>query len=308
MKKIAIIAGVLLVVLGGGFILIRSQAGAKKGQAVLKVASIPATTIFLNNDNIGTTPFENKVDAGEYTIKLVPESTDQSLVSWEEKIKLEPNLLTYVNRDLGESDLKSAGEVLTLEKTSGKEAQLAVLSVPDGATITIAGQEKGTTPQVIQDLPAGSYELQVIASGFVPRSVKIKTTAGYKLNASFQLAVSGETGAVSSPQPSTLPSPASSVKPSVSPATKASPQTSAKPGGSPKAAATPPAKPYVEILETPTGFLRVRQEPSTSAEEVTRVSPGEYYPLLDETGGWYKIEYEDGKEGWISGQYAKKYE
>lgn len=306
MKKIIVIIGAVLI-FGGGFFLIRSQMGAKKGQAVLKVASTPTTIIFLNNENIGTTPFENKVAGGEYTIKLVPESTDQTTVSWEEKIKLEPNLLTYVNRELGESDFKSAGEVLTLEKISGKEAQLAILSVPDGATITLSGQEKGTTPQVIQDMPAGSYELQVTASGFLARSVKVKTTQGYKLNASFQLAVSGETISSPVPQSSADASPAA-VKTTAIPKAKASPGASPKAGASPRSIVSPPAKPYVEILETPTGFLRVRKEPSTGADEVARVAPGEYYSLLDETSGWYKIEYEEGKEGWISGQYAKKFE
>lgn len=305
MKKIIVIIGAVLILVGGGYFLFRLQTGAKKGQAVLKVASTPTATIFLNTENIGTTPFENKVDSGEYTIKLVPESTDQTSVSWEEKIKLEPNLLTYVNRDLGESDLKSAGEVLTLEKLSGNEAQLAVLSVPDGATITLSGQEKGTTPQVIQDMPAGSYELQITASGFLSRSVKVKTTEGYKLNASFQLAVSGEAVSSPVPQPSAAATPAA-VKPTTVP--KATPKSSPKAGASPGVVASPPAKPYVEILETPTGFLRVRKEPSTSADEVARVAPGEFYSLLDETSGWYKIEYEEGNEGWISGQYAKKFE
>ena len=64
----------------------------------------------------------------------------------------------------------------------------------------------------------------------------------------------------------------------------------------------------MEVLDTPTGFLNVRQEASTSAEILTKINPGELYSLLDENNGWFKIVYEDSKEGWISGQYAKKYE
>ena len=64
----------------------------------------------------------------------------------------------------------------------------------------------------------------------------------------------------------------------------------------------------VVILETPTGYLRVRKEPSTLAEEVGRVKPGEEYELLDEDEktGWYKIQLDEGDEGWISNQYASK--
>ncbi len=66
-------------------------------------------------------------------------------------------------------------------------------------------------------------------------------------------------------------------------------------------------KPYIEILDTPTGFLRVRSEPSTTASESGRVNPKEKYPLLDEKSGWYKIKLSTG-EGWISGRYAQKFE
>ena len=64
----------------------------------------------------------------------------------------------------------------------------------------------------------------------------------------------------------------------------------------------------VLIKETPTGWLRVRGEPSTVGAEVGRVNPGEKYTLLEEKDGWFQIEYEEGKNGWISGQYAEKTE
>ena len=71
---------------------------------------------------------------------------------------------------------------------------------------------------------------------------------------------------------------------------------------------TAPERPYVEILDTPTGWLRVRKEPNTQAAEITKVNPKETYKFSEanETG-WYKIELPDGQEGWISGQYAKLY-
>ena len=71
-----------------------------------------------------------------------------------------------------------------------------------------------------------------------------------------------------------------------------------------------PKQEEVEILSTPTGFLRVRSEPSTAGEEVAQVEPGDRFPYLDkdEDTGWFKIEYEDGEEGWVSNQYAKKVE
>ena len=193
MKKILILILGVVVLAGGGFLFLKSRHGTgDQGQAVLKVNSTPTATIILDNKDIGKTPYEDKVTPGEYTIKLIPESTVESAVSWEEKIKLNPNLLTYVNRDLGESELTSGGEVLTLEKISGKEAQIAVVSTPDGATISLSGEEKGTTPKVLEGIEPGNYELIVSSSGFASRTVKVKTTSGYKLTASFQLAIAGE--------------------------------------------------------------------------------------------------------------------
>lgn len=65
----------------------------------------------------------------------------------------------------------------------------------------------------------------------------------------------------------------------------------------------------VKILKTPTGWLRVRTEPSVAASEAAKIKPNEEYPLLEEQEDWFKIQYnEDGeeKEGWISSQYGQK--
>lgn len=66
----------------------------------------------------------------------------------------------------------------------------------------------------------------------------------------------------------------------------------------------------VLILDTPTGFLRVREKGSISGSEVGRVKPGETYKVLDENDGWIEIQLDspagEDKKGWISSQYAKK--
>ncbi|MCL5411275.1 MAG: SH3 domain-containing protein [Patescibacteria group bacterium] len=62
----------------------------------------------------------------------------------------------------------------------------------------------------------------------------------------------------------------------------------------------------VKISSTPTGWLNVRGGASQSNSIITKVNPGEIYELLEEKTGWYKIKLSDGKEGWISSQYATK--
>ena len=72
---------------------------------------------------------------------------------------------------------------------------------------------------------------------------------------------------------------------------------------------TTPQVPKVEkvtVLDTPTGFLRVRADSSIASSEIGRVSPGDSLELVGEKEGWFEIKMTNGKTGWISSQYAKK--
>lgn len=60
----------------------------------------------------------------------------------------------------------------------------------------------------------------------------------------------------------------------------------------------------VTIGSTPTGWLRVRKAPVSGAE-VTKVNPGEVYPVIDEKSGWFEITLDDGRVGWVAGQYVE---
>ncbi len=269
--------GIFFGVFFGGRLIFQSQ---KKSLAGLKVTSVPTATIFLDSKHLGRTPYEDKLPVGEYILKLVPETSATEAASWQGKIKLSSGVLTYVNRELGPTDLTSSGETLSLEKIEEKTSEITVLSTPEGATVQLDSEEKGATPLVLRNVPPADHEISISSPGFLHRKVLTRTTSGFKLTVDFSLALSSES-------------------PSATPAGTATP--------SPKASKEP-GRPYVQIKETPTGWLRVRIEPSTSATEAAKINPGEKYPFLEEKSGWYKIEYETGKEGWISGKYAEKYE
>lgn len=282
-RKIGFLVGLLAVigaVIGGMKLL---GGGSKEG--VLKVQSMPAASVFVDNKHVGRTPVETKVAAGDYTIRLVPETTTQSIASWQGSVKIASDILTYVNASLGESEFATSVETMWLEKISSKLAEVSLTTNPDGATASLDGETKGITPISIPNVSAGDHGLAIASPGFVSRTMKVKTTAGYKLNAVVKLALSGEPVAEASPSPTPQPTP-----------TKAA-------GGTPD-----PARPFVTIKDTPTGFLRVRMEPSTSASEAARVNPGEKYHVEDEKSGWYEIKYDGKNTGWISGQYAEKTE
>ena len=252
------------------------------------------------------TPFlDDKIKIGEHTIKLTPESTTDNLSSWEGKVSLVSGILTVINRNFGSTELDSSGEILTLEKISRKDkSTLAVVSVPDQAVVKLNGEPKGFAPLTLEDLTPADYEITVSNNGYEDKTVSAHTVAGYKLIVNVKLAQktegieqatsSGETqGSELTPTPSAKLTPTPSTK--VTPTPKTTPTTGT----------TTPAKPYVKVKDTPTGFLRVRASASSSGEELTQIKPGEMYSYLNENkNGWLKIEYESGKEGWVSGTYV----
>lgn len=60
----------------------------------------------------------------------------------------------------------------------------------------------------------------------------------------------------------------------------------------------------VTVSDTPTGFLRVRETPN--GKEIGKVSPGDKLPFLEDAEGWYKVQLEDGTEGFVSKEYSVK--
>ncbi len=58
----------------------------------------------------------------------------------------------------------------------------------------------------------------------------------------------------------------------------------------------------VTILETGTGFLRVRSEPD--GKEIGRVTPGTQHEVLSQKAAWWEISLEDGTSGWITKKFA----
>lgn len=284
---------VLLALIGG---IIKVAGGRQPREGELRVESSPTTSIFLENKHMGRTPLRQKTEVGEYTLRLVPESTTQ-VSGWQGKITVGPNLLTYINATLAESELSSAVDILWLEKITSKKAEFSVITNPDGATVVVDDQTRGVTPLTIQDLEVGEHTLAVTSPGFLSRTVKVKLTAGYKLIANLKLALS------SGGLPEATPT-ATAVSPTPTP------KTGAGKTATPSATFPDPPKPFVIIKDTPTGFLRVRMEPTTAATEAAQVKPGEKYTYLDnkkDSKGttWYQIKYDGQNSGWVSGQYVE---
>jgi len=260
---------VLLIVLGTLFI----TGYFSPPKAGLLVDTDPPSTVFVNGERVGTTKYDGVFKPGEVVVKLVPESFDKPLPPYETKVKLVSGVKTIVQRIFLESDEKSSGAIISFEKSDSKNAQISVVSIPDTAQVLLDGQVRGNTPFKLSSVSIGEHTLTLKSQGYEDKEVDVMIYKGFKLTAVFKLSPKEEQGQM---EENPTPEPVREEK--------------------------------VKILETGTGFLKVRLEPSTLTREVGRVTPGESYKLLDtdDKTGWYKIEYKDGEEGWVSNKYAEK--
>ena len=284
----------ILVLLFVGFVAVRFFIFDKQNEyGKLKIISSPTASVFLNSTLIGKTPYEDKYKVGEYLLKLIPETTATDTASWNGKINVYKNSLTYVNRELGSSDIASAGEIFTTAKMTKKpqsagSGEVYVETEPQGAIITLDSDEKGVAPAIMENVLRGDHELSVFMPGFFRRTQKVNVDPGYRVNAAFKLAIDQS----------------SSFTKESDDKTKVTSD-----GGN----AT--NKTYVKIRDNPQGWLRVRVDSSIDATESAKVKPGERYEFLDEKTGWFKIKYNDNKdglvegdftEGWVSSEYSSK--
>ncbi len=242
----------------------------RPAEAGLLIKTTPEATVYIDGVEVGKTPYEVKRKAGEIVVRLVPTPGEKPLAPYETRVTLVSKIQTIINREFGETEESSQGETISFEKTGGKEAALSIVSIPDSAQISIDGTPRAFAPYKTSLFAAGKHEIGISAPSYLERSFEVKTLPGYKLTAVVKLAPSGET-----------------------------------PKEEPKAEEIKVT--MVEILSTPTGFLRVRATPSAGGELLAELKPGEKYRYLetDSATGWFKIEYEKAKEGWVSNQYSK---
>ncbi|MCR4264425.1 MAG: PEGA domain-containing protein [Candidatus Roizmanbacteria bacterium] len=278
MKKILVIViGLLLV--GAGVYFGRDllpQLTSNEGE--LHIESQPETTVFINGESKEKTTVTQKVDPGQYEVKLVPD--DQAAIStWQQSVTVNPGTQTFIKALLGDTSTTSSWEVILLEKLSGSETELSVSSDTDGSELYLDGDFKGTAPLSFQDISQGEHEVRLTAPGFAEKKIKVTVTSGYKLTVRTQLALVDESQMTQEPDGQQT--------------------TPAEDNGS---------LGVVRIKSPTTGWLRVRSEPSTSGEEVGRIDDGEEVLYFTDEDGWYEVEYETDKKGWISGDYAEKVE
>ncbi len=251
----------------------------KTGKGALQVTSIPQSNIYLDGQLIGTTPFcmatekckiAQGVDIGEHNIKLVP--VDGRYSSFDAKITINKLTLTALDRtfaDNGESD----GAIISLSSLAGKDIEILVVSFPDKANVFLDNNPVGITPLLLKQVSESDHDLRLTLEGYKDKSLKIKTTLGFRLTSLVFLGVNPDLSSSTSASPAAVPSPTVGIS-------------------------------KVLILNTPTGFLRVREDSSVYSLEIAQVKPGETYDLVSEKEGWFEIKLDSGRMGWISSSYG----
>lgn len=278
MKKIALLLLPLVIagfVFAGYVFFISRKTG---GKGAIQVTSTPQSTVYLNGVMLGKTPLckcegSDMLASGEYTIRLVP---DGSFVPFEEKITIIPSVLTVVDRTFANEGASSGSIITLLPLTSTAKNELMVLSFPDKAHVSLDENDQGITPTLLKDITESDHEVLLTKDGYLDKSVRVRSVNGYRLLMTVYLG----------------------VNPDLTASVSATPTPSSSPSATPQQ--------HIVILDTPTGFLRVRQDATITSNEIGRVNPGDTYSLLSEQDGWYEIDLGNGKSGWVSAQYAKK--
>lgn len=240
----------------------------------LQIDSIPSTEVVIDGKAVGKTPYlAEKIKPGEYQIKLQ---------AWENKVKVLPGVLTYVSQELASLPEDSAGQILTLEKLpTDRFSELAVVSDPDGASVSIDGLEKGRASAVFKDLTSGDKVVIISLSGYADQIIHARLVAGFRLNAIVKLRkLTFEPQRQIKSTAELIASPSSDLT-----------ETSALIASS-----------SATVKDNPLGFVRVRKTPDYTAEELGKIYPGEKYPVMMQNDNWVEIRWKD-KEGWVAKDY-----
>jgi len=250
----------------------------KTGKGALQVTSVPQSKVYLDSKLLGMTPLcacdlAQMLVLGDYTVKLVP--TQGDFRPFEEKITINKGTLTVVDRTFADNG-ENAGSIISLSPLSTKkDVEILVVSLPDKANVFLDNNPVGLTPLLLKNVSESDHDLRLTRNGYKDKSIKIKTALGFKLSVLIFLGVSPDLSNTSLASSSSVPSPTGAVL-------------------------------KVLILNTPTGFLRVRESNSITSSEIAKAKPGETYELVLEKEGWFEIKLINGKKGWISSSYAVK--
>lgn len=271
-----------------------------------------AATVYLNGNKSGTTPYSDQtLKPGSYTVRLEPD--DSELATYETSVNLYPTTLAVMNWTFGKTTETSGGIIYELEPLKRKkDANFSLASIPDGAIVKVDDVSQGFTPVLMKSMTPGTHRFLVTLPSYKDAEDSINVAEGFQMDVTVKLAkqkasvipdedvMTASDEASSSAQVAT--SSAKKGTPTPTPKVSATPKLSPSPT---KASTSSATGKTVTITETGTGWLRVREKSEGNSAELAKVDVGETFTFFDTQDGWYEIEYEKGKKGWVSSKYVK---
>ncbi len=243
------------------------------GGAELLVIAKPAAEVFLNGSSVGESPLSKEIQPGEYTLEIREDGyfprTLTVAVKEGYRLNVQANLSLNPLPEVA-SELEAGGQHIKVMDLSSGEVPLLADFAAWAAGAAFYAKRGEESYNFFLTAEGKLYDIdgsEVSLSSLAQQEEDI--TIGYLGEEGRGLAVAAS---------ATLEQMQSVLFP------------------------TPPK---VLVLETGTGFLRVRSGPGKTFSEVGKATPGETYDYLGEESGWFKIDF-NGSEGWVSGQYAQK--
>lgn len=298
-----------------------SKLGIGAKNAGLKITANQTSTVTLDGKEAGNTPYESTSQkAGKSSIKITPNGDTGT--PFETSLKLYPGYMTQIDWNFGKGADDSFGVSFEYEDARDKnKAEIQLTASPDNVPVVIDGKNVGFTPLLVDTLTEGDHKVLLQAPGYTGLERSVKLVKGVRTNMTGKLAKEPapapapivEPVATQSAIPATgsakkaTPTPKPSAKPTATPIASSSAKATASP--TPAATTNNPStttKPYVEILSTPTGWLRVRDTASSTGKELTKLDTGATVPYANaSSSGWLKIKYDGTATGWVSSDFAK---
>ena len=266
-------------------------------RAGIQITTNPQSMVTINSESHGQTPvYQENLKAGNYAVQVSP--LDTTLQPWEGKVSLTAGTLTVVDRQLAVTPDQAHGHTLYFEKIDSKDSfEVNITSLPNTVSVLIDGNPAGFTPFSNNSIATGGHTFTFTAPGFQDKVIKAAVEPGFRLNINVQLATQK---IEELPTPTPTPEEAT---PSATPTSTPKAPTDITPLPTQSTSSAVP-KPYVTINSAELGYVNVRQEPSAAATKVAKAPHGDKFPHLKTQSGWYQIEYQTGKNGWISSSYA----
>jgi len=196
LKVVFVVLVTLAVVVTTGFFLIGYFKPKPGG---LMVDTTPGSSVYVNGNLVGETPYKGTNTAGQISLKLVPSITDQNLIAYETKVNLVAGIQTVVRREFGITEDASSGDVISFDKTGLNLTGLVVISTPDNSQVLVDGVVQGFSPYNVSSVALGLHQITVESPGYTDRTMSVNAQAGYRLTVFAKLSKPQE--ALPSPSP-----------------------------------------------------------------------------------------------------------